>query len=224
MLSKTSYSIDTELLDAALEQMPDTDFKYSINKPVGDFFYDGWQLKDEFQGTVWETLYNSLPIDKGETRIIKLIPTQSYSSHADIDDRYHLNISGNDCFIIDLHVQQMHQLVKDGIWYDMDAGGVHTAANFGNRDRYQLVSRKLLNRPTEQSSLVSVKIESKIADLEDARFYFDNTVSRFLNKVNKSKLMNNFKYSASTVSFDIHPICLIDLRTACTEYFHVRVV
>lgn len=224
MICPTQYSISDDLLHQAAMHIPDTEFKLTINEPTGKFFYDPWQVKEEFNNTVWSEILKTLPVPHGEARLIKLKPGQSYQSHADIDDRYHLNISGNNCFIIDLSAIQMFPLLNNGIWYDMDAGDKHTATNFGNRDRYQLVVRKLLNSPLASLNLISVKIESEISDLEDARFYFDNTVSKFLNQLNKSKMIGNFEYSTSQVSFDIPADFLDALKTVCGDYFHVRVV
>ena len=89
MLSKTNHTVDISLFQEACDQLPSRDMKTTINCPTGNFFYDAWKLKEEFKGTVWETLYNSLPVAKGEARIIILDPAHCYQTHADIDDRYH---------------------------------------------------------------------------------------------------------------------------------------
>jgi len=147
MLTPTNYIVNTKLFQEACQTAPENwGGRTTINKPTGNFFYDPWELKDEYKGTVWQTLYDSLPVTKGEARIIVLGPGQAYQSHADIDDRYHLNILGDESFLIDLMREQMHKLNQDGIWYDMDAGFLHTAANFGRRARVQLVIRKLLKK------------------------------------------------------------------------------
>lgn len=144
MLTKTHYTVDPKLFQEACNSLPTRDMKTTINQPTGSFFYDPWVIKDEYKGTVWETLYNSLPVSKGEARIIILDPAQCYQVHADIDDRYHLNILGESCYLIDLVRDQLHPLEQDGIWYDMDASFLHTATNFGRRARIQLVVRHLL--------------------------------------------------------------------------------
>ena len=119
MLTPTNYTVNPNLFQEACSQLPEEGMKTTINQSTGDFFYDPWILKDEYKGTVWETLYNSLPGAKGEARIIILDPGQAYTIHADIDDRYHLNILGDESFLIDLMREQMHRLNQDGVWYDM---------------------------------------------------------------------------------------------------------
>jgi hypothetical protein len=146
MLTKTHYTADTTLFQEACYSLPKSEIKTTINEPTGDFFYAPWVLKAEYKGTVWETFYNSLPVAKGEARIIILDPGSCYQIHADIDDRCHLNISGEGCYLMDLTTEQMYRLEQDGIWYDMDAGFLHTATNFGRRSRVQLVVRKLLKK------------------------------------------------------------------------------
>lgn len=203
MLTATSFVVSLELINEALHNIPSSDFRYSINEPTGDFFYDSWVLKDEFKGTVWEKIYNSLPVDKGETRIIQLLAGNCYASHADADDRYHLNLSGNKCFLIDLDNQEFHPLHPDGVWYDMDAGRRHTAANFGNKIRHQLVVRKLLKRGNIKNSLkIIIKDKSSICH-DSARFLFDDIISPWLNLANKNGLVDNFKFVEGIVSFDL---------------------
>jgi hypothetical protein len=202
MLSKTNYTVDTSLFQEACNQLPRRDMKTTINQPTGNFFYDQWMLKDEYKGTVWETLYNSLPIDKGEARIIILDSAHCYQTHADIDDRYHLNILGEACYLIDLVKEQMHGLEQDGVWYDMDAGLLHTATNFGRRARVQLVVRHLLKK-NELLDPVEIVLSSTVSNTDDTRFIFDNTLSPWLNQANKLGYINNFSYSPITVKFNI---------------------
>lgn len=222
MLTKTKHKVEQQLIDQALDQLPTIDFRLSINQPTGNFFYDEWKLKDEFIGTAWETLYNSLPERKGEARIIKLDPRETYASHADVDDRWHLNLSGKYCYLINLDHNIMHPLERDGIWYSMDARPRHTAVNFGNRVRYQLVVRKLLTASTNKK-LVEVKITSVLHDLEDARFDFDNRFSSVLNLANKDNALKNFSYSTSCVNFDIDPWYVSRLLMLAGDEFNVEV-
>jgi hypothetical protein len=194
--------------------------KTTINQPTGDFFYDPWIIKDEYKGTVWETLYNSLPVVKGEARIIILDPNQCYQIHADIDDRYHLNILGEECYLIDLIRDQMHKLEQDGIWYNMDASFLHTATNFGRRARVQLVVRQLLkkNKLTEPTE---VMLSTTIANADDARFIFDNTMSPWFNEANKLGFINNFSYSPLGVRFNIEKSKLDALKHIMPKEFKI---
>ena len=203
MISQTNYTVNVQLLQEACAALPDQDMKTTINKPTGNFFYDSWVLKDEYKGTVWETLYESLPMSKGEARIIILDPGQCYQSHADIDDRYHLNILGDNCYLIDLVRETMHPLSQDGVWYDMDASFLHTATNFGRCARIQLVVRKLLKKNNLLHDPISVRLESTLDNKDYARYLFDNNVSPWLNQANKSGIINNFAYTREHVTFDI---------------------
>jgi len=202
MLTPTNHTVDTELFQEACNHLPKGAMKTSINQPTGDFFYDPWILKDEYKGTVWETLYNSLPVIKGEARIIILDPNQCYQRHADIDDRYHLNILGENCYLIDLVRDTMYPLEQDGIWYDMDASFLHTAANFGRKARVQLVVRKLLKK-NQLVNPINIGLTTTMTNADHARHIFDNTVSPWLNEANKAGYIDNFSYSSVVVKFSI---------------------
>ena len=202
MLTLTNYTVNTSVFQEACIQLPNEGMKTTINQPTGNFFYDPWILKDEYKGTVWETLYNSLPVAKGEARIIILDPAHCYQTHADIDDRYHLNIQGEACYLMDLVREQMFRLDQDGIWYDMDAGLLHTATNFGRRARVQLVVRKLLKN-NKLKNPIEVSLSTTIENTDDARFVFDNTLSPWLNEANKLGLINSFDHSPISIKFNI---------------------
>ena len=202
MLSPTNYTVNTSLFQEACNQLPTGTMKTIINQPTGNFFYDPWILKDEYKGTVWETLYNSLPVTKGEARIIILDPAHCYQTHADIDDRYHLNILGEACYLMDLVREQMFRLDQDGIWYDMDAGLLHTATNFGRCARVQLVVRKLLKN-NKLKNPIEVSLSTTIENTDDARFVFDNTLSPWFNEANKLGFINNFDHSPVSIKFNI---------------------
>jgi hypothetical protein len=218
MLTSTNYTVDTNLFQEALTQLPEGEMKTTINQPTGNFFYDPWVLKDEYKNTVWETLYNSLPVTKGESRIIILDPGHGYTAHADIDDRYHLNILGDESFLIDLMREQMYKLSQDGIWYDMDAGFLHTAANFGRRARIQLVVRKLLKK-NKLVNPVEVALTTTMSNEGHARYLFDSTISIWLNEANKLGYVNNFTYSSPFVKFDLEQDKIESLKNILPEEF-----
>ena len=211
MLSKTNYTVDLKLLQEACIQSPNEAMKTTINRPTGSFFYDPWVLKDEYKGTIWETLYDSLPANKGEARIIVLKSNQCYQIHADIDDRYHLNIRGESCYLMDLTHEKMFHLEQDGIWYNMDAGVLHTATNFGRRPRIQLVVRQLLTQ-NKLLDPVEVALSTTVANTDDARFIFDNTLSPWLNEANKLGFINSFDYLQVGVKFNIEKSKLESLK------------
>ena len=196
MLIRTDYHFDISSLSLNFE-----DHKTSLNYPNGSFFYDPWTIKPEFQNTVWSNILNSLPFPIGEARVIKMSPGTTYMAHADIDDRYHLSLQGEHSYLIDVLSNQMHVLEKDCLWYEMDAGKIHVASNFGSIDRYQLVVRKLLIA-TDKSPLVDVIIEPKELKF-DYRYRFDNIVSPWLNAVNKRRSMKDFSFKGNTVNFKV---------------------
>ena len=211
MLTPTNYTVNSNLFQEACSQLPEEGMRTTINQPTGNFFYDPWILKDEYTGTVWETLYNSLPVTKGEARIIILDPNQCYQRHSDIDDRYHLNILGENSYLIDLVRETMYPLSQDGVWYDMDASFLHTAANFGRLARIQLVIRKLLKK-NKLVNPIKVSLTTTMLNADHARHIFDNTVSPWLNEANKAGYIANFSYSSIFVKFDIEQDKLDSLK------------
>lgn len=221
MLTKTDYLVDPNLIQLACSD--ELRGRIVISEPSGNFFYDPWQLKQEFIGTIWEKLYNSLPVAKGEARIIVLSPTDCYVTHADIDDRYHLNIQGEHCYLIDLDNETMHSLHPDGVWYEMNAGRRHTAANFGRIFRVQLVVRKLLV-VSNLINPVSVKLTANIKNKEHARYIFDDTLSVWLNSANKNKLITNFNFVNSIVQFDIESSIVEELRLHTPKEFILEIL
>jgi len=220
MLTHTNYTTDPKLFQEACSQLPKAGMRTTINRPTGDFFYDSWVLKDEYKNTVWETLYNSLPVVKGEARIIILDPNQCYQRHADIDDRYHLNILGENSYLIDLVRDIMHPLAQDGIWYDMDASFLHTAANFGRRARIQLVVRKLLKK-NQLKNPVDVAVTTTMTNADHARHIFDNTVSPWLNGANKAGYIVNFSHSSTFVKFSVEQDKIDSLKHILPDEFRL---
>jgi hypothetical protein len=200
MLVKTEYKIPLSLIDECLEVI-NRSKQLILNKPTGDFFYDPWQIKEEYKNSVWENLLNSLPIDIGQARIINLQSGTCYFKHADIDDRYHLNLSGDCGYLIDLENEKLYNLEADGFWYDMNAGILHSAVSFGKFDRSQIVVRKLLNRSNiDDPVMISITSNSSYP-----RYDFDNLISPWLNLSNKNKTITDFNYDFELmkVSFKI---------------------
>ena len=222
MIVKTKHTVPNNLIDKAKDTVSFGIFRHAINQPLGNFFYDPWEIKDEFKNTVWDEILKTLPYSLGEARIIVLDQNVSYSSHSDIDDRWHLNIRSKRGYLISLDTEKMFSLTPDGIWYDMDASHKHTAVNFGNRPRIQLVVRKLLIR-SKRNDLVNIEIITNLKNLEDARYEFDNTISPFLNKTNKKIAIDNFKYNDSLVSMSIAPEYITRLIDLAGNNFGVKI-
>jgi hypothetical protein len=218
MLQTLPYTVDSTLLNEAQSSVPSVDSKLTINQPTGNFFYDSWEIKEEFKGTVWETLLNTLPLDIGEARIIVLGNGTTYMSHTDIDDRYHLSLKGQYSFLINVDDEKMYPTVADGQWYEMNTGLRHVAANFGSYDRVQLVIRKLLNNPTlENCTTVTIK-----PICENPRFEFDDLISPLLNKLNKQQLINDFNILQDGVSFNLNTNAITQLDSIDRNKFNIQ--
>lgn len=222
MLAKTSYKITPELLSQAQQNIPDVDFKLTLNKPTGNFFYDPWIIKEEYKDTVWDNILQTLPFVLGEARIIVLEPTKCYTSHADIDDRWHLNISGDRSYIVDLVNQKMHPQICDGYWYTMNAGPVHSAVNFNNKPRIQLVVRHLLDN-NQLDNPIHVHITPN-SNRHDLRFQFDQIYSTWLNSANKRGIIREFVALEDSVSFKVHAKYLNELTEITPDYFKVNIL
>ena len=199
MISKTNYQIEGNL--PSLKEMHQfSDFKTVLNYPSGRFFYDPWLLKEEYQGTFWDYALKKLP-PHGEARIIMLDKKENYMSHADIDNRWHLNITGNRCYIINIDQEKMYLLKNDNYWYSLETGIRHTATNFGDCPRYQVVVRQLL-----PDNLLENPIPVKIFLKEqryDARYIFDDVFSPVLHSLAHNGHLSNFKVEDTTVFFDL---------------------
>lgn len=200
MITPLEISVDLDLINRAIAVLPSIDFKLALNTPTGDFFYDPWKIKPEFKDTLWDNILATLPASVGEARLIKLPIKECYVCHADMDNRYHLPLVGKKSFLVDLTVNKMHSL-DTGKWYYMDAGLLHSAVNFGDTERIQLVVRELL----KSSKLLKPKhvTISPAIELHNLRYLFDSFYSPLLNKWNYNGLTNNFKVIDSTVVFDI---------------------
>lgn len=221
MLFKTLYDIDSKLLDSAKKSLQKFhDIKNVINQPVNDPFYDIWQIKDEFKGTVWEHILSTLPFKVGEARIIKLDSGKCYLQHADIDDRYHLNIAGDNSFLVDVDTNKIFPLENDCCWYEMDAGKIHSAINLGTDPRYQLVVRKLLSK-TQLDSCEKVQI---YPICNKPRYQFDNFISPWLNRAAKRNIINYFKVFEDHAEFFIDTKYLSELEEFDKDLFSVKVI
>jgi len=219
MIKKTYDYVDLDIIDRALASNFCREEVTVLNEPTGNFFYDPWKIKTELQGTVWQELLHSIPYDKGEARVIVLKPGESYMAHADIDDRWHLNLSGQMSYIIDLENKLMYETIKDGRWYDMDTSRLHVAANYGPIDRLQLVVRQLLKSNVETDQ-ISITIEPSRLQ-HDYRFRFDNIISPWLNINSKRSLISNFSFSGYSVQFRSSKRVLADFEKILTDDFKV---
>lgn len=192
MLKKLPYSVDLEPLRNLLSTVVwDSHGRCSLNSPTGNRLYDPYTVNQEWKGTAFETLLNEIPYDIGEARLMKLEPGTCYRSHADADDRYHLNLISNEhCYLIDLDDQKMYPLVSDSNLYYMDGSKLHTATNFGSTSRVQLVIRVPLKK-YDDPDFVSVEIKVKNPPV-NLRYLVDQYVSPLINRYSKLGLIGYF--------------------------------
>jgi hypothetical protein len=222
MIEDTHYTASVELLQDAMNQMPEFEHRLDLTKPTGNFFYDKWTVLPEFKNTVWEEILSTLPVDFGQARLMKLSPGTAYYCHADMDDRYHLNLSGSKAYLVDLDRDKMYPTVLDGKWYGMDAGLRHSAVNFGGIVRVQLVIRKLLTRGNLKDP---VHVEIGVSEqLHNFRYIFDDVYSSWLNRKNKQGLINDFKLiKEDRVSFITERIHVTELKQMRPTGFEIIV-
>lgn len=222
MLELTNYTVPDDILQEAVGSIPTVESRLTLNKPTGRFFNDPWEIKPEFKGTVWEKVLDTLAEPKGEARIIRLPQGTCYVSHADIDDRWHLALTGNNAYLIDLENQVMHQTDAANRWYIMDAGRRHTAANFGSCDRVQLVVRKLLPSPNiTNPKQISIKLKEVVVE---RRFIFDEVISPWLNYAYKKGIVDDFKGEDLEATMTIEESYLDELSKLIEKHFVLTVL
>jgi len=220
MIEPTKYTVSPELVEQALIDYPITDEVVVLNEHDGDFFYGNWTIKSEYKDTPWEQILNSLDCTIGEARIITLKPGESYQAHSDIDDRWHLSLTGDYSFLIDLENQTMFKCERDYRWYIMDTSKVHTACNFGSVPRLELVVRERLRKPETFNDCVQVIITPLNMD-EDIRYKFDNVFSPWLNKVNFRYMMSDFDPNLGIVKFKMERELIDELNSLITSDFKI---
>ena len=223
MLGKTNYSVPNDWIQEAIADLPKIDFRHTLNSPTADFFYAPWEIKQEYKGTIWEKLLDSIKEPIGEARLIRLQPGTCYRSHADIDDRFHLSLISSKSYLVDLDADRMYPIVEDNNWYNLDASVRHSAVNFGGVDRIQLVVRKLLIAG-DISNPVNVTVSLK-ENIPNFRFVFDDIFSPWIGRQDKKKNLNNFKVvSDHSVSFTIDQSLISELKELCPTAFEVQYV
>ena len=220
MITKLLWQCPKGLIEQALKECPIPDGASVLNEPTGDFFYDGWKIKDLYKDTLWKEVLDTLPYTIGQARVLMLEPGESYMAHADIDNRWHLNLTGEQAFLIDLENKIMHECVRDNHWAYMDAGRIHAATNYGSIPRLQLVVREPLQRNSQPVDLISISMEPAYEQY-DFRYKFDKIFSPFLNRANHSHKLSDFAHTVSTVSFKLESELLNEFKQLVTPEFKV---
>lgn len=220
MITKQQWSCPDGLIEQALKECPVSGQGTVLNEPTGDFFYDSWKIKDLYKGTLWEQVLDTLPYTIGQARIIKMEPGESYMAHADIDNRWHLNLTGEQAYLIDLDNQVMHECTRDNHWAYMDAGCIHAATNYGSIPRLQLVVREPLRCSRQPVNLVSISMEAAY-EQHDFRYKFDKIFSPFLNKANQKYKLADFAHTTFSLSFKLERELLEEFKQLITPEFKI---
>jgi hypothetical protein len=79
-----------------------------------------------------------------------------------------------------------------------------------------LLTRGKLKDPNNFKLVVSAGTEP-----DDARFIFDDVMSKWLNQVNKKELLNNFMFKNNVVSFTLDSSLVADLMLVLPKEFHI---
>ena len=191
-----------------------------LNQPTGNFFYDPWEIKEVYKGTGWGEILDTLPYTIGQARVIKLDPGKSYLAHADIDNRWHLNLTGEFSYLIDLDATIMYECKNDGYWSYMDTSHIHSATNYGSIPRWQLVVRELLFRSRQYTDLTDIRVEPAYPQI-DFRYKFDNILSPFLNRANQKYKLADFSHDFKSASFRLERELLEEFEKLITPEFKV---
>lgn len=220
MITKQIWVCPDGLIEEALKEHSVTGEDTVLNEPTGDFFYDRWEIKDLYKGTRWQQVLDTMPMSIGQARIIKLEPGDSYMAHADIDNRWHLNLTGEQAYLIDLDNKVMHECVRDNRWAYMDASRIHAATNYGSIPRLQLVVREPLRRSRQPINLVNIVMEPAY-EQHDFRYKFDKIFSPFLNRANQKYKLADFSHTTFSLSFKLEHELLEEFKQLVTSEFKV---
>jgi Aspartyl/Asparaginyl beta-hydroxylase len=223
MITKLTWTCPDGLIEQALKECPVTGEGTVLNEPTGDFFYDSWKIKDHYKDTPWKQVLDTLPVTIGQARIIKLEHGDTYQAHADIDNRWHLNLTGEQSYLIDLDKKVMHECVRDNCWAYMDASRRHVASNFGARTRLQLVVREPLRRSSQPVDLVSIMI-GPAYEQSQFRYKFDNLVSPFLNHADKNYKLADFAHTTFNLTFKLERELLDELKQLLTADYKLTIL
>lgn len=138
MLTTTNKKFPIEPLIEQVKNLGDFGKSLLLNDCQGKLLSGPYVTKPEFQNTPLGDVLAEIE-NPGEARLLRLTPSETYSAHADPDDRFHVAIITNPyAYLLDFTNEKFYHLPADGsLWY-MDAGVVHIAANFGPRDRIHL--------------------------------------------------------------------------------------
>lgn len=203
MLTKMHIQVDIEPI---VDQVSRLDFEKSltVNYTEGKLLNGPYKTKQEFQGTPLGDALDKIG-NIGEARLLKLESSESYTAHADPDDRIHLAITTNPyCYLMDLDNEKMYHLPVDGEFWSMNTGVMHVACNFGGRPRIHLNVRAGLPEYKYPGYLLSV--DGGDYDWKQESY---TTLMSFFNKAIKNKTITGFeKVSEREVLINCNPVIL----------------
>lgn len=156
MLKRMNLNVD---IDPIVDQVSTLNFDKSLalNFTDGKLLNGPFKTKPEFVGTPLGDAIEKIG-NVGEARLLKLDSAESYTAHADPDDRIHLAITSNPhCYLLDLENEKMYHIPVDGEFWLMDTGIMHVACNFGGRPRIHLNVRVSVPEFKKPGYLLSVE-------------------------------------------------------------------
>jgi len=164
--------------------------RLDLNSPTGDFFNDPWKTNSKFNNTPIGGVLDRLG-DIGQARLLCLESAESYTAHADPDDRIHVAVITNEfSYIVNLTDNKLYHLPADGqAWY-MDTGKLHVAANWGSRTRIHINIRVLMPRFDKNKNSLRIKVLDGDYDWKQLAYV---PIMSLINKHIKTKYITGFK-------------------------------
>jgi len=187
MLTKINLKLDIEPI---IDQVNNLTFEKSLvlNYTTGTLLNGPYFTKSEFINTPLGYALEQIG-NLGEARLLKLNSAESYTAHADPDDRIHVAITTNPyCYLIDLSNTKLYHIPVDGSVWHMNTEFMHVAANFGGRERIHLNIRKAL--PAVQGEGVILSIEGGDFDWKQEAYA---TIMSFFNQAIKKGFITGFE-------------------------------
>ena len=73
MVVEIPYSVSKDIVSAAADfVLSQGNYRMVINEPTGNFFYDKWKIKSEYNNTPFYDILKSIDFPIGEARVIPL--------------------------------------------------------------------------------------------------------------------------------------------------------
>jgi len=164
--------------------------RLDLNKPTGEYFNDPWETLPESKNTPLGDVLDSLQ-GIGQARLLCLESAESYTAHADPDDRIHLAIITNPySFLVDIDGNYLYHLPADGQLWHMDTGKIHVAANWGPRTRIHLNIRVLLPKLDQNRKTFHIKLIEGDFDWKQLSY---TPLMQYINKSVKKGTVTGFK-------------------------------